>query len=216
MLHDRQTKACIPHKRPNHPKGKYPHDAFRYDRRNDCFICLAGKELPRRGKTSSHGVRYRYWAKKGVCSNCELRSRCSDSKHPRRVSRNVHQDYVDWADGNLSPGRRRHLMSRRKSKVEGSFADSSNCHRFKRARWRGLAKMTIQNLLVASAQNLRKLVKSVRPRPSVAGNQSSLAAICGGNSFFLRFQGGLSSLLARIVARLTVADDHASCCVHIH
>ena len=172
--------------------------------------------MPRRGKTTSHGVRYRYWAEKGVCANCELRSRCSDSRRPRRVSRNVNQDYIDWADGNLPPGRRRHLMSRRKSKVEGSFADSSNCHRFKRACWRGLPKMTIQNLLVASAQNLRKLVKSVRPRPSAASNQSSLAAICGPKTLLLRFQGGLFGLLAFIVAKVMFADDHVPCCVHIH
>jgi len=43
--------------------------------------------------------------------------------------------------------------------MERSFADATNCHGFKRARWRGLWKQAIQDLFIATAQNLRKLVK---------------------------------------------------------
>ena len=53
-------------------------------------------------------------------------------------------------------------MKRRKIRAEGSFADGANCHGFKRARWRGLVPARIQNLLIASIQNLRKLVKATR------------------------------------------------------
>jgi hypothetical protein len=35
----------------------------------------------------------------------------------------------------------------------------ANRHGFKRARWRGLWKQTIQDLLIATVQNLRKLVR---------------------------------------------------------
>ena len=45
--------------------------------------------------------------------------------------------------------------------MERSFADATNCHGFKRARWRGLWKQAIQDLLIATAQNLRKLVKKL-------------------------------------------------------
>jgi len=50
-------------------------------------------------------------------------------------------------------------MSRRKYKAEGSFADAANNHGFKRARWRGLTKMKIQNLMISAVQNLRKLLR---------------------------------------------------------
>ena len=55
-------------------------------------------------------------------------------------------------------------MSRRQTKAEGSFADAANNHGFKRARWRGLAMVEIQNLTIAAIQNLRKLIKSIAPR----------------------------------------------------
>ena len=43
-----------------------------------------------------------------------------------------------------------------------SSASLRNNHGYKRARWRGLAKMTIQNLLIAAIQNLRKLLRARR------------------------------------------------------
>ena len=49
-------------------------------------------------------------------------------------------------------------MSRRKYKAEGSFAHGANNYGFKRARWRGLDKMEIQNLMIAAIQNLGKLL----------------------------------------------------------
>ena len=50
-------------------------------------------------------------------------------------------------------------MSRRKYKAEGSFADGANNYGFKRARWRGLDKMKVQNLIIAAIQNLGKLLR---------------------------------------------------------
>ena len=60
-------------------------------------------------------------------------------------------------------------MGRRRAVVEGSFADAVNNHGYKHSRWRGLERMTIQNLLIASIQNLRKLIAS----SSRAGRKSA-------------------------------------------
>jgi Transposase DDE domain len=49
--------------------------------------------------------------------------------------------------------------------VERSFADAANRHGFKRARWRGLIKQSIQDLLIATIQNLRKLVATTQNLP---------------------------------------------------
>jgi hypothetical protein len=42
--------------------------------------------------------------------------------------------------------------------MERSFADATNRHALKRSRWRGLWKQAIQDLLIATVQNLRKLL----------------------------------------------------------
>jgi len=81
---------------------------------------------------------------------------------------------IDWADGCLPQWTRRRMMGRRKYRAEGSFTDAANRHGYKRARWRGLKWMTIQNLIIATVQNSRKLVRDLpRSRNSGCGVQNS-------------------------------------------
>ena len=42
---------------------------------------------------------------------------------------------------------------------EVAHLDAANCHGLKRARWRGLWKQAIQDLLISTVQNLRKLLR---------------------------------------------------------
>jgi hypothetical protein len=51
-------------------------------------------------------------------------------------------------------------MRRQRAVVEGSSGDAANNHSYERSRWRGLERMTIQNLLIATIQNIRKLIKA--------------------------------------------------------
>jgi transposase len=162
-LHERRIRACIPRAKSPHVRGKFGREAFRYDPQQDCFICPAGETL-RRYHTNRARQRIRYRADQGVCADCPLRAQCTDSKHGRRVERHELQAHVDWARDCFSVAQRRRLMGRRRCCAEGSFADAANNHGFKRARWRGLAKMRIQNLLVATCQNLRKLMRAVDRR----------------------------------------------------
>ena len=68
----------------------------------------------------------------------------------------------------LSKATRRRLLHRRQVMIEGSFADAANNHGFKQARWRGLAAVRIQNLLIAACQNLRKLLRAIGRRGRAA------------------------------------------------
>jgi hypothetical protein len=59
--------------------------------------------------------------------------------------------------------------------MERSFADATNCHGFKRARWRGLWRQAIQDLLIATVQNLRKLIRYLsQSHPELAPHLSGL------------------------------------------
>ena len=49
--------------------------------------------------------------------------------------------------------------------MERSFADAANRHGFKRARWRGLLRQSIQDLLIATVQNLQKLIGAIQNAP---------------------------------------------------
>lgn len=181
-LKEHDVNACIPHQRYGVAEpGKFSNDKFTYDKRQDCFICPAGQKLTRFARKDERaGNSYR--ADRAVCEPCAFFSRCvSSSTKGRQVQRADDAHYVEWADSCLSKTRRKYLLGRRKYKAEGSFADAANNHGFKRARWRGISKMQIQNLLIAAIQNLRKLMRLGNHQPaaktanlSVSTNRESM------------------------------------------
>jgi IS5 family transposase len=175
----RDITPCIPHQ--NHKGGRgvgiYEAKDFRYDAGRDAYQCPQAQWLPRTCTTADGSGRYQ--AAKGVCAACPCRSQCTQAKQGRRLTRNVGQEWIDWADGCYSREHRRRLLRRRMYRSEGSFADAANHHGYKRARWRGLIGMTIQNLLIAAAQNLRKLLRAWRPKPAGALKASPPALQAG-------------------------------------
>ena len=161
FLHAKGLKACISHQRYGSKQaGKFSHDMFKYDKHNDRFICPAGQKLLRYDHKGPSDDRWRYRAERKTCEQCEFFSQCVTSKtYGRQVARNVAMEHVQWADNCLPKYERKRLMSQRQYKVEGSFANAANNYGFKRARWRGLDKMQIQNLMIAAIQNLGKLLR---------------------------------------------------------
>jgi transposase len=156
MLRQHRCTPCIPHPQVREDKTKFARALFIYDPQTDTHTCPAGQTLTRRG--APQDGRHRYQAPPGVCAACPLREQCTAGVK-RVLSRQVRQDAIDWADTCLTPWQRRIRMRRRKIRAEGSFADAANHHGYKRARWRGRRRVTIQNLLIATTQNLRKLVR---------------------------------------------------------
>jgi transposase len=156
-LRERGTRACMPRRSRSGRPGRFGPEAFRYDADADVYRCPAGEVL-RRSDRRPQKRGFRYYAPRGACPACPLRSRCTKAKR-RQVVRHVDQEAIDWAEACVPRAERRRLLRRRKVRAEGSFADATNRHGYKRARGRGLASMRIQNLLIAAAQNIRKLVR---------------------------------------------------------
>lgn len=146
------------------PPDRFPQEAFSYEAATDRFACPAGQWLYPRGYDAKR-QHTEYVARKGVCAACPLRSQCTTSKHSRAVHRYREHELVLQARAQATSsaawrdyGRRRHLM-------EGSFAQSVNCHGGKRARWRRLWRQQIQDWLIATCLNVKLLVKALRPGP---------------------------------------------------
>lgn len=160
QMENRGITACIPHKQAREDPRMFPRSLFVYNAAADCFTCPAGKTMRRVGKGS------RYSAGRATCRQCLLQSQCTASTTKGRwIRRHPKQDVIDRADGNYSREHRRRLLGRRRAIAEGNFADAALNHGYKRHRWRGLEGATIQNTLIATLQNLRKLLK-VKRRPA--------------------------------------------------
>jgi len=159
-LQKNNITPCIPYQRHKSSQDDdFTSDKFVYDSIGDCYICPSGEKLKRISTNKAEGTS-QYRAQRETCETCDHFKRCvTGQKTGRSVQRNPNASYYHWADGCLTRPERYRLMSRRKYKAEGSFANAANNHGFKQARWRGLYKMRIQNLMIAAIQNLGKLLR---------------------------------------------------------
>jgi len=144
--------------------GIFSSERFTYEEARNVYVCPAGQTLHPRHFNERRQA-YEYATRKGVCTRCALRGQCTRSTHARTLHRHFQHELVARAKAQgLSPVARRDRR-RRRYLMEGSFAQSANCHGFKRARWRRLWRQQIQDWLIAACQNVKILVRALRPAP---------------------------------------------------
>ncbi len=144
---------------------------FRFDHRNDRYLCPGGKELlPSRRKFQTirpqvkddETVRYR--SLKSDCDACELKLRCCPKTPTRAVTRSIHEGARDLARAIAETDA--FVASRRaRRKVEMLFAHMKKIMGLDRLRLRGPNGAKDEFTLAATAQNLRKMAKLL-PAPA--------------------------------------------------
>ena len=166
-LEGQQTDAIIPPQRLARKKKvpqRLPLRRFKYDAHRDEVKCPAGKRLHRTGRsTNDNGYWYR--ARCRDCRGCPLRPRCiSDKAHVRQIL------IVDGYPALLRARRRkergwdeptREKYRRHRWRVEGVHGRAKTQHGLRRAARRGLANVSIQSYLTATAMNLQCLAKTL-------------------------------------------------------
>jgi transposase len=160
-LYERGARPCIPHQQWGCSNNTFSTGRFIYDPKQDCYRCPAGHDLVRKGRRRKcqPGRPIRYYGDSLTCQNCPLRAKCTTNPQGRTIVRHPDQWYVEWADNCLPVSQRRRLQGRRRHLCEGSFADATNNHGYKRAHWRGGIWVEIQNLMIATTQNIRKYIR---------------------------------------------------------
>jgi len=130
-------------------------DRFAYVAEKDVYICPAGKELQRRSWN-----RNRQWTKYRIdieqCASCELKSQCTNDKNGRSINRLPGDDLITAGRQDAASEEGIKDLKRRQHLMERSYAYGKRFG-YKRARWRALWRVSIQQLLVATVQNLKKI-----------------------------------------------------------
>lgn len=144
-------------------------EQFIYDPTSDTYHCPADQTLTRR-KHKKERQAYEYACAASTCRACSMRSQCTQAQGgvARTIKRHYEQEAIDVAREQSHSRAAQRDRQRRKWLMEGSFGDAATHHGFKRARWRRLWRQRIQDLLIATVQNLRTLVRHVSPRIRVA------------------------------------------------
>ena len=141
-------------------KGIFPKEAFTYNAETDTFTCPAGQTLKRR-KFFKKRQHYEYIASAGTCNRCQLKEQCTKAKPGRTLKRHVRQDDLDSMLKQASSAESKKDIRTRQHLMERSFAQATR-YGFKRARWRRLWRVQIQEYLTAAIQNIKILLKDVK------------------------------------------------------
>jgi transposase len=161
QCHDRKVKAHIPsieetHKGSGRRKGIFPKEAFSYNPTTDTFTCPAGKVLKKQ-KFKKARKHFEYKASHKDCKECDIRNKCTRSKFGRTLKRHTRQDDLDVMIKESKSRESKKDIKTRQHLSERSFARSTR-YGFKRARWRNLWRMEIQDYLIAAIQNITVLI----------------------------------------------------------
>jgi transposase len=150
----------LSHKRRPPNENIFGIDQFIYDPASDSYLCPAGQRLTRR-KHKKQRQAYEYACAASTCRACSLRGQCTRAQGgvARTIKRHYDQEAIDAAREHSHSAAAQRDRRRRKWLMEGSFADAATHHGFKRSRWRRLWRQRIQDLLIATVQNLRTLVR---------------------------------------------------------
>jgi len=167
--HDQGIKTHIPsieesHRGSGRRKGIFSKEAFTYKPESDIFICPAGKVLKKR-KFKKKRKHYEYKASPKACNACQLKDKCTRSKSGRTLKRHERQDELDVIIKKTKSRESKRDLKTRQHLSERSFARATR-YGFKRARWRRLWRMEIQDYLIAAIQNIKVLINQQKHRLS--------------------------------------------------
>jgi IS5 family transposase len=198
-MEDRGIRLVSPPQKAKTYTGEryYSAEQFAYDEDDDSFTCPAGKRLKRvyTEKKRGRGV---YAAKRTDCRVCPLKSQCTISERRQLKVTRYHGSLVRLrADSKTDSFKK--LYASRAPVIEGVFAESKQWHGLGRAWRRGLSKMKVQCLLVATVLNFKRLMGVFRWLLSLLGGLRTTAR---------RLRAILTALLH--ADRLRLATNHAT------
>jgi len=163
--------AYVPLSEVGRRPGLFQDTDFVYDLAADSYRC-PGKETLRFISQCDITRRRVYEAPAASCVSCSLRSKCTTSQRGRRVGRSLDERHLDRVRGYHETEPYAKAMRKRKVWVEPLFAEAKEWHGLRRFRLRGSEKVNIQAQLIATGQNLKRLLSKQgwgrRPWPSGA------------------------------------------------
>jgi uncharacterized protein (UPF0179 family) len=162
---DRDIKAHIAsleqtQKGTGRQKDIFGRELFIYDFAKDIFICPAGQILKKR-KIYKKRKHYEYSASAKICNPCRLKECCTRSKSGRTLKRHLRQDDIDLMLTKARSAAAKADIKTRQHLMERTFARAKR-YGYKRARWRRLWRVQIQEYITAGIQNIMVLVANAK------------------------------------------------------
>ena len=161
VLESRKINSYIPNFHED-VGDNYDRNLFKYDEKNDKFICSMGHELlPANIPSYLEYNMQMYRLLGGHCTGCPMQVKCFKGQkvtRGKRIARNIYWRVQAKTKEREKTEEFRKIRGERQWKMEGIFAEAKNYHGLERARYRRRHKMQIQAYMIASVQNLKRLM----------------------------------------------------------
>jgi transposase len=156
-------KAFVPTQRVKHPVV-IANRQFIYNEEKDSVVCPNNKQLEYYSYDKKY-QRKRYKARKEDCQGCPIKEKCCPSAKSRSVSRTIYYQEYERLENRLKTPRARQAYIIRKTVSEGLFAEAKTNHTLQKFMTRGIDNAQKKSYLIASVQNLKRLIKTLRKEP---------------------------------------------------
>ena len=174
-IEDQSIRAYIPIPDMDHRTEFFSSQEFTYDAERDLYVCPAGKELHYfAAHSTERSHRYRAHAKD--CNHCPLKAQCTTGKQGRSLCRSVDENTLDRVRAYQPTEPYKKALRKRQVWIEPLFAEAKDWHGMRRFRLRRLWRVNCEALVIASGQNLKRLLQKRgwgrRPFPTEAMSAS--------------------------------------------
>ncbi len=137
----------------NTARGLYGKESFKYDARNNCYICPAGQKLTYRFATNEKGRAIYYYRASG-CKSCPLKAKCTRNKENRTITRLAAEEVQEKMAERVAANPQ--IMGRRKAIIEHCFGTIKRSFGYDYFLCRGMRNVTTEVNLTVLAYNLKR------------------------------------------------------------
>ncbi len=156
-LEDAGIHAYVPLSECGTRPGCFGKSDFIYDAAQDIYVCPQGATLRRFSTVTTERV-IKYQAPAETCNACPFKAKCTTSEKGRILSRSFDESYLDQVRAYHTTEPYKKAMRKRKVWVEPLFGEGKAWHGLARFRLRMLEKVNCEALLIATGQNLKRLL----------------------------------------------------------
>jgi IS5 family transposase len=157
-VEDQQIHAYVPLPDFDQRTPFYGASRFVYDPKCDEYRCPQDHPLRRSHAKYTEGVVV-YQAEAATCNACPMKAACTESSQGRQVRRSLYAEYLDQVRAYHETPAYEKAMAKRKVWVEPLFGEAKDWHGLRRFRLRRLWKVNVEALMIATGQNLKRLLR---------------------------------------------------------
>ena len=154
-------KVVVPSQRQASQKEPTPFNKreFRYDPKNDCYMCPQGHCLTFRRYQNKEKIKREYRIQKpALCRGCKNFGPCTSSKQGRTIVRHIHEELKEKIEARYYKPEGQEIYKRRKTRVEHPFGYMKKNISFGQFLLRGRLGAQAEASMVAICFNLTRMI----------------------------------------------------------